>query len=407
MTTILWIGLTSTPEIFEQLLKKGYFHAPTYVAQKNIIKGIEESTGNIIHSINGFMMNTYPKCPELITKKMRWSHREGAEDISVSSLNIPYLDFLVRNHLMVLEGKKWAKKHMNDEKIQLIVYAASQPYIETALAIKKIIPKANICLIMPDLPLYMELGGSKLKRTIKLAMWGKLKRLIYSCDNYIFFTKYMADYLKLKNRRWMIMEGSVDLSEIENTISESTSSNQIIVMYSGAIDMKYGIPELLNAFHKIDSSRYQLWLTGKGNAESLVHEIEKIDDRIKFWGFLSSRKEMLALQKKATMFVNTRMPTEVASAYCFPSKIFDYLLSGKPVLSFKIPGIPDEYFDYLIEIKSISIDSIKDSIIRIGNMTESERQYIGNLGKEFILREKNCIKQGMRICKFLNIEPLI
>ncbi|CAI3403872.1 glycosyltransferase [Enterococcus cecorum] len=404
MKTILWIGLTSTPEIFEQLAKKGYFHAPTYVAQRNIIEGIESVSGEIVNSINGFMMPTYPNGSEIITKGMAWSHIFGAEDISVTSVNLPYIDFAVRQTLMIKEGRKWARRHINDEKIVLIVYAASQPYIKTALEIKKIIPHAEINLIVPDLPLYMELNGSPIKQKIKTLMWKGLHELILQCDRYILFTKHMAKYLSLKEGSWMVMEGTVNVTDIQVSDISIQENEKIIIMYSGAIGMKYGVPELLQAFMQIKERNYELWFTGKGNADELVANACKEDDRIKAYGFLPSRQDVLKLQQKATMLINTRMPTEKASAYCFPSKIFEYLLSGKPTLSFKIPGIPDEYYDYLISMDNVSSEAIKEAILRVGAMSSEQRRKVGEKGREFVLREKNNQIQAKRICDFIGIE---
>lgn len=402
---MVWIGLASTDEIFRQLVKKGYFHAPTHTAQKNIIIGIESYLHESIDTINGFMMPSFPKCSELITKGMQWSHQNGAIDISVPSLNIKYLDFIIRKFFMKKEGNKWAKKYKQASDVFVFVYAASEPYLVAAMEIRRIIPFAHICLIIPDLPQYMELNCSKTKQVLKNMRWKVLRRLILRCDSYILFTKHMASYLQIENRHWMVMEGSINPNE-RTTYTPCVTRKEIIIMYSGGIENKYGIPELLHAFELIPDDSYRLWFTGSGNADQLVLEKAQKDSRIKHYGFLSAREDVLKLQQQATMLITTRMPTEAASAYCFPSKIFEYLLSGKPVLSFRIRGIPDEYFNYLIEMKSPGAEDIKESIIKVGNMTETERQYIGNSGKEFVLREKNCIKQGMRICEFLNIKPL-
>ncbi len=405
MSTIVWIGLASTDEIFKQLAEKGYFHAPTHTAQKNIIAGIENYLHQSIDTINGFMMPPVPKCSELITRGMQWSHQNGACDISVPSLNIKYLDFIFRKLFMKIEGRKWALKHKHDSDIIVFVYAASEPYLATAMEIKKMIPFAHICLIIPDLPQFMELNCSIVKRTLKNMRWKTLQRLIFRCDSYILFTKHMASYLQIKNRHWMVMEGSINPDEqLPNTPCESPA--EIIIMYSGGIDNKYGIPELLHAFEQIPDSNYRLWFTGSGNADQFVLEKARNDSRIKHYGFLSAREDVLKLQQKATMLITTRMPTEAASAYCFPSKIFEYLLSGKPVLSFRIPGIPDEYFNYLIEIKNPTLRDIKNSILKVGNMTGLERKHLGDSGKNFVLREKNYNIQGKRICEFLGLKPI-
>ncbi len=406
MSAIVWIGLASTDKIFRQLVKKGYFHAPTHNAQKNIIIGIENYLHQPIDTINGFMMPSFPKCSELITKGMQWSHQNGAIDISVPSLNIKYLDFIFRKFFMKKYGIKWAKKHKQESDIYVLVYAASEPYLAAAMEIQKIIPFAHICLIIPDLPQYMELNCSKFKKFLKNIRWKNLQHLILRCDSYILFTKHMASYLQIENKHWMVMEGSINPSE-QLTHITCENKEEIIIMYSGGIDIKYGIPELLCAFGQISNNNYRLWFTGSGNAEQLILEKSKKDFRIKYFGFLSERNDILKLQQQATMLITTRMPTEAASAYCFPSKIFEYLLSGKPVLSFRIRGIPDNYFDYLIEIKSPNPNDIKDSIIKVGNMSENDRKHIGNAGKNFVLREKNCNIQGKRICQFLNLKPTV
>ena len=63
----------------------------------------------------------------------------------------------------------------------------------------------------------------------------------------------------------------------------------------------------------------------KENDEAVIKERAVKDGRIKFLGFLPSRKDLLLKQKQATMMINTRKPDEAASAYCFPSKLFEYI----------------------------------------------------------------------------------
>jgi glycosyltransferase involved in cell wall biosynthesis len=408
MLSVLWIGLTSTDEMFEDMVKKGYFHAPTFVAQKSIIQGIEANINCAVHSINGFMMPSIPRCTEVISKKATWSHRIGAEDIGVASVNIKYIDVFVREILMGIEGRKWGKNHRNEDVI-VLVYTASYPYLYTAFQVKKHIPDAKIYLIVPDLPEYMELKPSKLKRFLKRLDRKRLYTAIHKCDGYILFTKHMADYLDIIDKPWMVMEGSINIEDcraIEQKLlqhSNDYENSKIVIMYSGAIDIKYGVPELLDAFSEIDSENYELWFTGIGNAKGLIEERAKEDSRIKYYGFLPSREEVLCYQQQATMLINTRMPTEVASAYCFPSKIFEYLLSGKPVLTFKIPGIPDEYYDYLISMDEPTPECIKDAIIGVSRMSVKERQSLGKKGKKFVLEKKNNIVQAKKICRFADL----
>ena len=274
------------------------------------------------------------------------------------------------------------------------------PFMEAAKEIKKTIPNAKIALIVPDLPQFMDLRMGKLKKVLKKIDWIKIKKLMRCVDKYVLYSKHMAEFLKLKDGSWTVMEGSIKREDVVEV--ETQKDNDIIsVMYSGVCDLRYGIPELLDGFSLIEDPNFELWITGAGNAAPLIKERAEKDKRIKFYGFLPSREDLLKKQKQATMMINTRKPTEAASAYCFPSKLFEYMLTGNPVLSFDIKGIPEEYFNYLIKMKEVSPECIKESILKEAEMSEEKRLELGKKTKKFVLENKNNIAQANKILEFV------
>ena len=101
------------------------------------------------------------------------------------------------------------------------------------------------------------------------------------------------------------------------------------------------------------------------------------------------------------MLISTRDPSEPASKYCFPSKLFEYMVSGNPVLSTRIGGIPEEYEPYLIYMEDISVDGIRDAILKVAQMPFEERITFGDAAREFVLQKKNATKQAQKIQAFL------
>lgn len=195
------------------------------------------------------------------------------------------------------------------------------------------------------------------------------------------------------------MEGSFDPSLVVED-EPKKDSEKISIMYSGVLDLRYGIHELLDAMNLLDE-RYELWFTGDGNAVPLIEERAKNDKRIKNFGYLPSRQDLIKKQKEATMLISPRSTEEEASKYCFPSKIFEYMVSGNPVISTRIGGIPDEYFDYLIPIEKINAEDIATAIKQVGMMPKNDRKRLGNDGKQFILENKSNTAQVNRILKFM------
>lgn len=401
MNKILWIGCFASDVDFKEMCKKGSNLTSAQVSQKNLINGIEEVSGCILDTLNEYVLPPYPQYSDKVIIRKEWSHKDGAKDISIGYRNLKYYKHISSTSALLKETYAWALNHMEEEELVVFVYSMRSPVMKAAKILKKVIPSAKVYLIVTDLPQFMDLGMSKIKAFFKKFDWVSIKRLMKSVDGYVLYTRHMATFLNIPKGKWMLMEGTLNLVDVPRITVKKAQTDKVVIMYSGIIERRYGIQELLDAFSLIENSNYELWITGGGNAIGLIEEIAKTDDRIKYFGFLPSRQDVLEKQQKATMLINMRIPNEPASAYCFPSKIFEYMVSGRPVLSFKIDGIPEEYFDYLIEIKEVSKHAIKSAIEKVGCMPECERVNLGSKAREFVVKNKNIYVQAENIMNFV------
>lgn len=393
----LWFGMGMNDSQEKDVVKYGGKILSAAVSQNSILNGLK-SHGLPFDSINAYKLPPYPRFKQKRVTRYEWNDGDN-KNISVSYLNFKYISHLTRTSAIKNEARKWAKEHKGED-VTVFVYSMHSPLIAGAVEVKKIIPKTKIILIVPDLPQFMDLAMSTVKKILKALDWIKLQKQMKFIDKYILYSKNMAKFLKLNENTWTVIEGSFDPSSIVDETPQKDNA-KISVMYSGVVDMRYGIPELLEAMDLLDEN-YELWITGSGNAIPLIEEKAKTDNRIKFFGFLPSRKDLLLKQKQADMLISTRRPSEAASDYCFPSKLFEYMISGNPVLSCRIGGIPDEYFDYLTEMNEISPNSIGQAIKDVASLSIEERNLLGEKSKDFILNEKNNISQAKKIIDFIN-----
>lgn len=167
-------------------------------------------------------------------------------------------------------------------------------------------------------------------------------------------------------------------------------------MYSGTLQIKYGIIQLLEAFNFIKDEDYSLLICGDGEAKEEVIKACKIDKRIIYLGSIE-RDKVLLLQKSCTLLVNPRQNNDEYTKYSFPSKIMEYLQSGTPVLAYKLDGIPDEYDDYIFYVSDNSPYSLSLEIMRISSMSNEKMYEIGQKSKKFIQSDKNHIVQSEKI----------
>ena len=90
------------------------------------------------------------------------------------------------------------------------------------------------------------------------------------------------------------------------------------ILYTGTLDFRYGITNLLDAFNQIKEDNYRLWICGGGvGQEAVVKACEK-DSRIKYFGTVG-KQIIIELQKKATLLVNPRNNLGDYNSFSFPS----------------------------------------------------------------------------------------
>lgn len=402
MKYLLWLGSYLTDDLAKKYVRLGYKNAASVVSQKNILEGMEQALGQRFDTIGMLTLAGFPVNKTIYVKPQEFCHAEGTKDLQVGYLNIRYLNRSTGERSMCRAVRKWMKKvDVQADQLDVYIYEMRSACLKAAKYIKRLMPSAKVNLIVPDLPQFMDLHMSWLKRTLKELDWKRICRNRVCVDQYILYTAPMAEFLDIPDDKWMLMEGSISQQEIKQGCSaDEEQTNKTVVMYSGNINAQYGIMKLIEAFAYL-SNEYELWITGSGPASEQVKRYAERDGRVKYYGFLPTREDLLALQKRASVFINMRDPSEKASAYCFPSKLFEYMLSGKPVLSCRLEGIPAEYFQYLIPMETFEPEGIAKAIQRVGAMTQQERIDLGRRQFDFISMRKTNLVQAKRIAAFV------
>ena len=110
------------------------------------------------------------------------------------------------------------------------------------------------------------------------------------------------------------------------------------------------------------------------------------------------------MQRQATVLVNPRTSEGEYTKYSFPSKTMEYLLSGKPTIINRLPGIPEEYYDYVFTPEDESIEALAECISNVLSLDKNILDARVEAGRNFIISQKNSVSQTKRIIDFINIE---
>lgn len=137
---------------------------------------------------------------------------------------------------------------------------------------------------------------------------------------------------------------------------------------------------------------------GSGDFEGEIKKRAENNARIKFFGRVS-RQEVLKCEKKASLLINIRDDKDVYTQYSFPSKMVEYMLSGTPLLTTKLSGIPDEYYSYCYVAESRDGEKIAEQIEAI--LHNPELDVCGKRAKRYVEECKNSSAQAESIIHFL------
>jgi glycosyltransferase involved in cell wall biosynthesis len=403
---ILFIGGVFTEEQQDEVLQKnrGVVQFAANTLQWNLIKGLDECNIRPVNILNAVFVGSYPRYyTDYYIKSYKWSHKPGAQDTNIAFLNIFGAKHIWRGIALANQAIKWAHCDSNEKKV-IVVYSMHTPFIYAAAMAKRANPDIHVCLVVPDLPEFMDLSSN---RNYLFNMLKKFDRLIMNkylkyVDSFVLLTRHMVEPIGVGSRPWIVMEGVVNPEDLEEEdLQIEKSIKEKVILYTGTLNKKYGIMNLLRAFSMIEDRDYRLWICGAGEAESDIKAMAVQDSRVKFFGQLK-RKEVLRLQRMATVLINPRGAEEEFTKYSFPSKTMEYLLSGTPTIVKRLPGIPEEYFNYLFTIDGDSDRDMAEKIIEVCSMPKAKLLEFGRKAREFVLKEKNHINQSKRILELVD-----
>lgn len=99
--------------------------------------------------------------------------------------------------------------------------------------------------------------------------------------------------------------------------------------------------------------------------------------------------------------MNVRNPKDDFTAYSFPSKTIEYMSSGTPLLTSRLPGIPQAYFDCCYTISGNDVAEIKSALETIMGYSDEVRRDMGKRARAYIYENKTAFRQAERVLNFI------
>lgn len=353
-----------------------------------LIKGLA-SVGAKVYCFSGLPINRN-------TTKKVWIHESDEQDENTlfhyyKTLNVPVL-----RHFMVFfgaffNGLKFSKREQTVAICDCLNMANSYG-ISLACKIKRI-PLIIVVTDLPDM-----LGGNKL-------LTGINNKLFNMADGFVLLTEQMNEKVNRKKVPYIVLEGHVDseLPPLNNGEKYEELSGQKVIIYAGSIQKLYGIQNLVNGFLKANLPNAELRIFGNGDYREELLQIAKANENVKYMG-VCGNEVVVYQEQRAMLLVNPRPTAPEYTKYSFPSKNMEYMVSGTPVLTTKLPGMPSEYCPHVYIAEDESAEGICKMLTAISQKDSEERNSMGNTARMFVMENKTNIMQARKLIGFIKQE---
>ena len=367
--------------------------------QWSIYNGLSENYGGEIDIINLLPVGSFPQYyADPFIKKSFFKTQHSDNNVNIPFCNVKLIRQSSQSRRVY---KALLEAFRDDNDGVLFVYTISTPFVKAIDLLKKVKRNIKVCAIIADMPNMSDLAVDRsfVKKIYANHLANTAFHKLDCIDAYVLLTKHMAEYLNIK-KPFCVVEG-IATEAGKYACDGDIDGERKIIMYSGTLHQRFGILNLVEAFEKIRNPKYSLIICGTGDSEALIKKYAASDTRIKFLGKVP-RKEVLGLQRNATVLVNPRQNNESFTKYSFPSKTMEYLSAGKPVIAYKLDGIPDEYDDYIFYVNDNSVESLAERIEEICEKTNDELEKYGTRGRTFVLDNKNYLIQTKKIMSMMS-----
>lgn len=294
-------------------------------------------------------------------------------------------------------------RHIKKNRIeynQVFVYSYNIAFVLVLRKIKRKYPNIVTSVYIPDLPEYMNLQKNKsfiyrFLKKIEIKLLDKFSKYI---EKYILISEHMANKLKLNRKQYLVIEGMISARQLTDKISIDKRS----ITYAGTLNYSYGIQFILDLV-KVSDSSITYNICGDGEAKNDIIEMQKKYKNLIYHGKLS-KNEMTNILDRSTILINPRMQNNEYVKFSFPSKTLDYLQTNRPVLGFKLDGIPEQYDQFIRYFPTTDIMDCYNFILDTFNDI-IKYNFNAQLACKFIKDHKQPKDQVKKILEFIsNIE---
>lgn len=356
-----------------------------------VVRGLTDA-GVEVDLLSAAPVSDYPRNPRRTYAGGRF-YEHGVE-----GRLLPFINLLGFKHLTrwLAAWSVGGRRLRRTKSEWLLVHGVHSPFLWYAVYARRRYG-IRTAVFLTDPPGVVLPGDSSLRGRLKRFDVGLTKRALAKVDAVIVLAQPLArDFAP--GVPSMTMEGVLDVDAWAAHPGAAEPRGSLIT-YAGGLSEAYGVGLLVRAVMGSKDPAWRLQLLGRGPLEGWIREQSREDARI-LPSRLATPAELSGIYAQSAVLVQPRPVEQGFVRYSFPSKLLEYLASGTPVVSTRLPSIPAEYDEHLVWADDTD-EGLRYAIERVLGQPASRLQERGEAAADFIRTSRSTRAQGRRIASFL------
>lgn len=362
----------------------------------NVLLGIAEALPTDATLISCRPIVSFPKGP-------LWINAEDIELANGKKVHIlPTLNVkIIKNIFWGWKIKKHIKQWANidsDTKRNVLMYNLYTPPVKDVYnACRK--HGCRLFAILYDLGVPPKrLGLSRLTMAGYRHMERQAEKYIPKLDGRIIINEAISAHYA-PNQDFLLVDGGINSNVIERLFPlQENNTDKFRFLLAGMLWDQNGTKLLLNCIKEHPEINAEFIFAGQGIDVPLIEKASQVNFRIRYAGMLS-QDALFKLYEQVDVLLNLRLEEE--TDFHFPSKLLEYMATGKHVLSTPVAHAERVYGEYISILKDPTPDGLAEAIKTVISMGKQNIYCKGKTAREFMLNNRTWGFQTKRILAYM------
>jgi glycosyltransferase involved in cell wall biosynthesis len=210
------------------------------------------------------------------------------------------------------------------------------------------------------------------RRTWSARVQGYLSaRLLRRIDKLVVISPFLGEAINPRVRPCVVRGAVPDAVVADATPRADRASGPRRIVYAGNLSHRYNLDAAVAMLDHLPAGEFELHVYGRGALEAQVRAAAERSPAVHFHGAVAE-SAVPAVLRDADLLLALLTPDDYLARYSFPSKLFESLASGTPVLTTALPTLDPAMAEHLVIVESLDPATLALAVREVADRSPEE-----------------------------------